>query len=93
MGAVEWVMIGTTLFIQITALVGTYINVRVKLKELDVKIQNTQSALNLHERQNERTFDKLDKKLDSMQKGIFSEINTIKEILMQQNRSYGHKSE
>lgn len=92
MGATEWVMIGTAMFVQIVALIGTYIRVQVKLKELDMKIEsmktevdNTRSSLNLHERQNERTFDKLEEKMDDFQKSLFKEVNEIKKILMSKN--------
>lgn len=83
-----WVILGIWLVGQMTAIVVVYINVRIKLKEIEVKLEVAQKeietnlhAFHIHERQNEKSFDKFEKKID----GVYTVINEVKKILMERS--------
>lgn len=85
MGITEWIIIGMWGFAQITALVITHINIRVKLKELEMKVISIEAALgedktdlHEHEKMNEKAFVRVDDKLDK----VYESINDVKTFLM-----------
>ena len=74
---------------QITALVIAYINVRVKIKELEMKIdaqsetiKTNQHSFHIHEQQNEKLFDKFEKKMDA----VHETVNEVKTILISKGK-------
>jgi len=97
----HWITIGMFGVTQLTALIITYINVRLKIKELEIKIENmkqsildkedslnekiktNQHSFHIHEQQNERMFDKYEKKLDD----VYDVVSEVKNILINKNFS------
>lgn len=90
----EWNLIGLneSFIVALFAVVGLYIKILLKQKESEKDIANLRSSFNMHEQQNEKAFDKVDKKLDTMiteskhnNENIFIVINELKTILMKRN--------
>ncbi|MFW9927916.1 MAG: hypothetical protein ACFFD1_00830 [Candidatus Thorarchaeota archaeon] len=80
-----WIALGIWFAAQITAVIITYVNVRVKIKELEINLEAAKETIkvnlhsfHIHERQNENSFDKFDKKIDN----VYNSINDVKNILM-----------
>jgi len=85
----DWILLASIAIAQITGLIGTYVYVRVKLKELEANIINMQKDIknnrqdfHIHEQLNEHMFEKLDTKLDKKIDNIYAAINEVKSILM-----------
>lgn len=83
----HWIVLGIWLIGQLTALVITYLNLRLKLKELEMTIKNTdktikdnQHSFHIHEQQNEKMFDKFEKKMDD----VYNVVHEVKNILINQ---------
>lgn len=81
----DWLILGMFTVAQITALVISYINLRLKIKEIEMKIQaqdqkikDNQSSFHIHEQQNEKMFDKFEKKMDD----VYNAVNEVKNILI-----------
>ena len=84
----NWIAIGSLAIVQLSALITAYINVRVKLKELEMEIlalqkqtKNDRHSFHIHEQQNEKMFDKFEKKIDD----VYDAINDVKNILISKN--------
>lgn len=84
----NWLTLGMFTVAQITALIVAYINLRLKIKELEMQIdqiketaKNNQQSFHIHEQQNEKMFDKYEKKLDD----VFDIVNDVKNILINKN--------
>ena len=78
----NWIVLGIWGFTQLAAIVGVYIRLILKIKEIDMKIDSNvaklsdvRSSLHIHEQQNEKSFDKFEKKMDA----IHVSISEIKE--------------
>jgi diaminopimelate decarboxylase len=61
---------------------------RVKIKELEMKIDNQEQktkdnlhSFHIHEQQNEKMFDKFENKIDA----VFDVVNEVKNILITKN--------
>lgn len=85
----HWITIGIFGIGQLTALILTYVNLRVKIKELEMNIEtiketakNNLHSFHIHEQQNEKMFDKFEKKMEEVHKGV----DEIKNILI--NKHY-----
>lgn len=66
MGTTEIVSIIIAGLSYVTALIGIYVNMQVKIKALDVKITELEKDLKEHKILTNSNYDKLDKKLDSI---------------------------
>lgn len=66
MGTTEIVSIIIAGISYLTALIGIYVNMQVKIKALDVKITELEKDLKEHKVLTNLNYDKLDKKLDSI---------------------------
>ena len=71
---------------QITAVTVAYIRIVVKLNEAKMRFENVQQqidankqAFQIHEMQNEKSFDRFDKKIDD----IGTKVDDIKNILIE----------
>jgi iron-sulfur cluster repair protein YtfE (RIC family) len=95
----NWIAIGTLAVGQLTALIVAYINIRVKLKELEMQIEairetakTNQEHFHDHENENDKRFDKYEQKLEAvhtdlhkMNIEIGKEIGEVKNILIKKN--------
>lgn len=87
MTASNWIVLAIWGFAQLTALVAIYVNIRLKIKELEMKIESiqqkqkdNQTSFHIHEQQNEKMFDKFEKKMDQ----VYDSVNELKDFLMKQ---------
>lgn len=81
----DWIIISLFVIGQITGLVSLYISMRLKIKELEMKMEslkenliNTNTLFHIHEEQNERMFEKFEKKMDA----VYNSVNEIKALII-----------
>lgn len=84
----NWITLTIFGITQISLLITAYWRIRIKMTEIEMKIKEQdkqveyiRSSLHLHEAQNEKVFDRFDKKID----GVYTAINEIKTILINKN--------
>lgn len=83
----NWISIAAFTFFQLATLLGAYWRIRIKLTQLEMKLQEQERNVNynrksfhVHEKQNEDTFSKLESKVDSFNKDMnkgFGELKTL----------------
>lgn len=78
-GTVEIITIVGLFLGYATALIGAYVNLKVKLKELDVKILNLEGELNAHRSRINNTVDKFEECNTKEHDAIVVKIDTMLE--------------
>ena len=61
----HWISLGVVLVGYLIGIAGIYIRNQIKINELEMKIMELSTNFRLHERLNERSFDKIEKTIQT----------------------------
>jgi hypothetical protein len=78
----DWLWFGFTLGGVFISLIGMYIRLLLKVNNQGMEIIALKKSFHMHEMQNEKTNDKLEKKLDS----VDSKLDELKMIIIQDRK-------